>query len=209
MKCLEKYWPMRTAPTVLVTDYLYDRKMWEGEYTLVHNNDHGWCQNLIKGLDQLKQFRTFLMMQEDFFLTDTPDADFISYAVRKILENRDIGCFRLYPCPGADLDIGEKRYGLISKKAPYQVSCQASIWNPYYLMKCLGQGHHPWQFELFGSRYAETSGISTLAVKRDSPKPYPIEYICTAIVSGKWQQGALDHCKSLGIYVDTTLRPIV
>jgi len=208
MKCLEKFWPLRTIPTILVTDFIYKKSTWNGEYIVVHNRDYGWCENLKRGIDGFKQFRAFLMLQEDFFLSESPDVEFIKFAVAKLLEDSNIGCFRLYPCPGSDVEIGEKRYGMVSKKAPYQVSCQAAIWNPAYMNKLLSLGPGPRDFEVLGTRYcSRTESVKTLAVKRDSPKPYPIEYICTAIVSGEWQKSALDHCKNLGIDVDTTMRP--
>jgi hypothetical protein len=207
VECLNKFWPQRKYHTILATDFCYDEKNWKGDFIVQQNFDYSWCENLKRAVKYLRQYKLFLMLQEDFFLTATPDESFIQEVVKLMLADSSIGCFRLYPCPGADIEIGQARYGLVSKKAPYQVSCQAAIWNPVYLTRLLELGPGPRDFEILGSRYARTSSTVTLAVKRDA-KPWPFEYYCTAIVSGAWEKNALDHCKKLGIQVDTSLRPI-
>jgi hypothetical protein len=207
MAFLDKYWPQRKYKVILSTDFCYDEKNWKGDFIVQQNYDHGWCENLKRAVKFLRQYKLFLMLQEDFFLSSEPDEEFIKMAVNLMLQDSSVGCFRLYPCPGSDVEIGQARYGLVSKKAPYQVSCQAAIWNPVYLTRLLELGPGPRDFEILGSRYAQRNSTVTLAVKRE-PRPWPLEYYCTAIVSGSWQKDVVEVCKKLGIPLDTSLRPI-
>jgi hypothetical protein len=140
MECLNKFWPQRKYKTILATDYCYDEKSWKGDYIIKQNADHGWCENLKRAVKFLREYKLFLMLQEDFFLTATPDDAFIEEVIKLMLQDSSVGCFRLYPCPGSDVEIGQARYGLVSKKVNYQVSCQAAIWNPAYLTRLLELG---------------------------------------------------------------------
>lgn len=211
MQLMEKFWPKRKFLTVLVTDKM-DEDMWDGDSVINHYGDFGWCGNLARALKEEMAGGTkqFILLQEDFFLSAEVDSDFIEYCLGLMGKEGLINAIRLYPCPGPDSvsnldDSG--RLGLVSKNAPYSVSCQAAIWRANYLLMLAERYNTPQEFELSGSLHEPDIFGCTLALKRES-HPWPLQYICTAIVKGKWQKGALEHCKKFGIDVDTSLRGI-
>ena len=65
----------------------------------------------------------------------------------------------------------------------------------------------PLQFELEGTMWARKLTLDLLGWRRDSV-PWPISYICTAIVRGCWTKSAIEFCTEEGIPLDTSLRPI-
>jgi len=210
MKLMNKFWPRRKFLTVLVTDKYQEtsKHSWEGDSITSLNGDFGWCSNLARAIrfERMGGARRILYLQDDYFLSREVDTDYLDYAIQYMDSHSEVGCFRLYPCPGPDEDIPEeKNLGRVHKDAPYSVSCQAALWDPTYILKLLDRFENPWQFELAGSVYAETLGAVTVSVKRE-PRPWPLEYICTAIVKGQWQNGAIQHCKNNGIDLDLSLR---
>jgi hypothetical protein len=145
-----------------------------------------------------------LMFQEDFFLTETIRTWIIQ---RALLEFRRLnaGCVRLYPMPGADGEYGNSEFGCIPAGTPYRISCQAAIWDPQYLANICEVGGMAMHFEINGSNFSNTLPQPVLGWKRDV-KPWPLEYICSAISAGRWDPNAKKLCDSLGIEADFSMR---
>ncbi len=203
-----RFWPKCPYPMILITDR--DAKLWTGGPFIEHGIDLGWCRNFLIGITGIKPEPEFvLMLQEDFWLTAPPDQEFIKGALAVLQAEPDVACFRLYPCPGSDRNIGSSKYGEISLGADYRVSCQAGIWRTSELKRLLARYDSPAQFELFGTPWYQTQPeIRFLSVNRDYAH-WPIQYICTAIVRGQWLPGALDYAKAQNVPVDTSRRSVM
>ncbi len=147
-----------------------------------------------------------LFLQEDFFLTESPNWNLINEGLYE-LNRLDAGCVRLYPCPGDVTHYGNLHFGLVSHYAPYRISCQAAWWNPAYLRLIASRYSSPQDFEIQGTKFSKDLTRHVLSFKREiEVDQWPLHYICTGIVRGKWQRSALDLCAYYNIPVDTSLR---
>lgn len=162
--------------------------------------DYGWIENLKRGLEGMEG--VILFLQEDFFPASSWDTDFIEKCV-DLMQVEDIGCFRLYPCPGASDEIGQINgitYGEISKGEPYRVSCQVALWDVEYLKSILNEvSGTAANFEISGSNVDVPGKV--FSVLRQSPT-WPVAYICTGIVRGKWNPNSFKLFKKEGITVN-------
>lgn len=161
-----------------------------------------WCETLKAFADQSDE--PFLLMQEDFFL-NAPVSDLnIRYALKQ-MEVKNAGAVRIYPCPGATSEYGDALYGLVDKRTPYRISCQATIWKPQFVSAIAARCNTPAEFELNGTQYSDLMPEPVLAWKRQV-EPWPIQYICSAIGRGKWDPNAKALCDKYGIQADFSRR---
>ena len=200
-----KFWPDCPYKLVLITDFKSDP--WDGDDAIVIGRDYGWCKNLVRGLNEIKSDHV-IMLQEDFFLNAPTDTAYIQKALEMTID-KNLACFRLYPCPGPDWPLGDD-YGLISVGKPYRVSCQAAIWSREELYEIAGhpQINSPREFEIDGTNFvnSEHTVCQYYSVKRD-PNQWPLQYYCSAITRGEWNPDAVTFVKSLGIPINNSRRP--
>lgn len=167
-------------------------------------NDNRWAKRLLAFCEAEKP-DTMLLLHEDYFLTSRIRPDKIQEAYQS-LEDKEVGCVRLFPCPGPDYTFPGSGWGLVDSEAPYKISCQAAIWKVNYLKKILEHVETSPEFELKGTRIAHGMPEKVLSWRREF-LPWPMEYYCTAVVQGKWQRGALELCKREGVEVISS-RPV-
>lgn len=183
-----------------LTDEMDSRDMPDWTHTYLAQGT--WCQMLEQFANSCPE--PLLLLQDDFFI----------HAVRHHLIERaadlvsqGAACVRVYPCPGAEPSSNGHQFGRVAKGADYRISCQAAVWNPQYLAKI---AHHAKgsaaDFELIGTPYSGTLPEPVLAFKREC-QPWPIEYLCTAIVRGLWLHDAKKLCDQFGIETDWSMRP--
>ncbi len=201
-----KFWPDCQFPLTLITDTQNER--WDGDEAIVIGEDKGWCRNFLLGLQKVDA-DFILLMQEDFFLNRPVDKAFIARALKMMLDDDKIGCFRLYPCPGPDVPLGDD-YGLIKPDAPYRVSCQSAIWRKTTIIEVLARNNSPREFEIDGTRQMAQNGQhwKFLSVMRE-PNAWPLQYYCSAITRGEWTPDSIEFVKSHGIPIDTSRRGVM
>lgn len=199
-----KYWPDCPYPVTLITDCA--DQSWDLGNVIALGSDSGWCANFLKGLEQIKAER-ILLLQEDFWFNSAPDAPFIERALEMMKSDQKVACFRLYPCPGPEVEVAP-RVGLIRPSASYRVSCQAAIWRDDELRWLLSKNNTPREFEIDGSQQsaAERSDRRYLSVMEPDANKWPLQYYCTSIVRGEWDPNALEFCQRVGVPVDTSRR---
>jgi hypothetical protein len=145
------------------------------------------------------------LFQEDFFIHKPVNTVLIAHALGQ-LKQRGAGGARLYPCPGSDVDYGDMFFGDVLNNTPYRISCQATIWQPEYLLKVLScVNGSAAAFEIDGSFISTTLPEPMLAFKRDI-YPWPVEYLCSGISRGQWNPASKRLCDRLGIENDWTMR---
>lgn len=200
---LEKFWPDHPPVTLLTDTAPAGYEPPHGVTVRMTGNvadKRSWCERLAEYTRQ--QTEPFLLFQEDFFLNANVKTELIAAAESQL--GPLIGGVRIYPCPGGGIPLsGDCRIGIAGHS--YRVSCQATIWNPAFLVELLsaiGPGTAS-DFELKGSRICDKT---MLAWMRES-KPWPIEYLCTAIQRGEWMPDVKQFCESHGLEVDWTRRP--
>lgn len=201
-KLFEKYWPDCPYDKIVAADYPNEQLNWRW---LTAPPMTSWCKTTLNVIQQIKS-KYILLFQEDFFLNAPVDSAGVQLAL-DFLEQTGGDIFRLYPCPGPDIDIGCEKIGRINSDADYAVSCQATIWKRDYLISLLEQFETPLQFEMEGTKYIKREGANLFGWKREAT-PWPLQYICTAIVKGCWTGGAIELCQHEGIPLDLSLRPV-
>lgn len=208
-----KYWPDCPYPVWLVTDTMISKPTagWLDSRNIFTYKNPSWNEIMVQFTAAYPD-EPIMMFQEDYFLTSQV-SNFQVGRAEWFLNMRRASCVRLYPCPGGDIEIGDPCYALIATEAPYRVSTQVAIWRPGVLNAIASATKTPWEFEINGTkllRSAEPSPELThgfYAWKREV-HPWPIEYICTAIVRGVWQYNAVEYCRAQGIEIDTSRRPL-
>lgn len=197
-RLFKKYWPDCPWRRTLVTDR-YDGG-WD-EDVVSFDKDFGYSANLLQAISKIED-EVILLIMEDMFLNTKVDTEYVKMAVGLMEEQpKYYGMFRLYPCPGSDVDIPEtEEYGYISKGARYRVSCMAALWQTSILKKILPQTSTAWDFELKGTEISRGLQESFFSVKRER-KSWPFSHFATAVTRGKWEKSAIDFCKKHGIEV--------
>lgn len=217
LELLKHFWPglnritlvIDKAPESQELDRLLEDFQNLDVYQAPHEMSENWCQVATAYANQLisEDVDGVLMLQEDFFLNSLVNEQEVLRAYL-LLQKYRADAIRLYPCPGADepLEEGERVFGKVAVKADYLVSCQASIWKPSFLKTITSEFKTPWEFEINGTQMARAMGAKVLSVFREAERPWPIEYVCTAIVRGKWLPAAKNLCDSLSIKADFSKR---
>ena len=198
----EKYWPNCKLKKYVVADCSVNAP---SDWIVIQSKpETSWCKTVLNGLDCIQQ-RSVLLLQDDFFINAPVREDLVKISVEHMNEV-GANALRIYPCPGPDEEC-EGNFGVLSKNADYRVSCQATIWDRAILRIMMMRFETPMQFELEGTMWARKLTLDLLGWRRDSV-PWPISYICTAIVRGCWTKSAIEFCTEEGIPLDTSLRPI-
>ena len=201
MACLEKYWPDREWPMHGLSEYGW------GENPLAVGNDDGWCQNLIKGLEKIDDDYV-MMFLEDMFLCETPDQDALNQA-RDLVRLDNVGAVRVGP--GAEeceeMAYGFRRVGRMLRSTNYRISTSPTIWDKEFLLFTLRgpRINTAWDFEITGTKQSVApTGKDILKMTQTPP---PVQVLYTAITRGRWEEGALNWLRRVGIEVETD-RPV-
>jgi len=210
---LRRYWPDCPWRRILVTDCTDPHAPvlapFRDRFTL--GADLGWCANLQAAIHSGVYEPPYLLLQEDFFLTREVDTDVLAEAAKLVEHDPTIGCFRLTPCPGP-LDETERGrvgcvgggvpYGEVHLGEPYRVSCQAAFWSTRFILRALAvgtsRGGAAEQFELGGPETCRLEPCRVLSVLRSASR-LPIEYLCTAVVRGRWSRDAVRLIREWGL----------
>lgn len=200
-KLLNKYWNDCKYKIYFITDF--GRYEDERVTNIELKKDMGFSANLITALKQIPE-DNIIYFQEDYFAMDYFDNEKIERLV-KHLEDYNISCLRLAPCPGptAKWEHSEE-VGLLQKGDSYRISTQTAIWNKNYLISILDPNETGWDFEILGTIRSCSRNDILLSVWRQSNNTPggPAPYFITAIVKGIWQDGAIKLLEKEGLSTD-------
>ncbi len=166
----------------------------------------GWCSSVAFWCEHIED-DFVLMILDDHWIDGKVDTKAIVAMEKWIRQSKDIGCIRLHPSPGVQTNM---EWGVHPIGQPYRCSTAPSIWRVSYLkeiaetVSTLAQSAQ--HFEAVGTAVANGIPMRVIAPREDY---IPLPFINSAIVKGKWHQGALDRAKSLGIAVDTSGREML
>lgn len=203
-----KFWPDCPYRLCLVTDHL--TQSWPGDVAVEVGADLGWGPNLRVGMAKLGYPRHVLLLQEDFFLSAPVKTEVVKRALEMMLSSGHNACFRLYPCPGADVPFDDW-HGLIRHDAQYRVSCQAAIWFRPELEVLLHDQPTAAHFEIDGTRRSSNRCrcLKYFSILRQpDPNTWPLQYYCSAISRGQWEPDAVAFARAQGVVVDTSRRSV-
>jgi hypothetical protein len=165
-----------------------------------------WSDRLLRCLEAIP-YEIVLYLQEDYFLTDTVDVDFISYLVElmKYEAISHIGLERgLTAKPGPKSVYAFLSY--IDQRAEYRISAQAGLWKVSALKSYLRRHEDVWEFEWYGTRRAWRRPDTLMYVDADYEAAHGkkvMPYEPTGIVQGRWVREIVeDLFLTNGIAVD-------
>jgi hypothetical protein len=202
VELFRKFWPDCPYPVTMLTDHFIPNMGYDGD---VIESGKSWVGMLADFA--MQSLSPVLMLQDDFFLSAPVRDDLIEYGLHQ-MEKHQAGIVRLYPCPGATDYIGDKFFGEVKRGTRYRVSCQLSIFHPAYLAKLAEHANTPQEFEIKGSPASDTFPEPVLAWRREVT-PFPVSYICTAVVGAKWHPSAKELCDKHGIEADWSRRGFI
>jgi hypothetical protein len=153
-----------------------------------------WGKSLVAALNFIEE-DVILYMQEDYFLNDYVNTNFIEDAYQLMLKDASVSCIHITdqatPGPFEDYN-GNKNFKIISPKAEYRISCQAALWRKNELKKYIRTYETPWQFELIGTRRARFLYKDTFLIIDKNQygigKKELLPYVFTGIIKGKWKK---------------------
>ena len=168
-----------------------------------------WSECLINAINQIDT-PLILYFQEDYFLDEKVDSDFVDKMVSLMIEKPEIkriglvttdSLGKLYPYDFTELNI-------ISNKAKYRISTQVCIWRKETLLSYLKPEENGWMFEIFGTWRSWKKNELFLTLNRslfnDSNKVF--SYIHTGIIKGKWHPKIPQLFKENKIELDLSKR---
>ena len=194
LELFRKFWPDCPYPLSVVSDS--------------SGRPENWCPTIIKIAEESRDEPT-LIFQEDLWLTHPVETELVEEGLALLLSDSNIGCCRLFPCPGSP--PGEGNFGLADRQEPYHVSIQASIWRPRFLKSVakLATGGRAADFELEGGVEATRTLPDQVMAFRRGLWPWPVQYLCAAIRNGRWIPEARELAELHAIPVDWSRRPFI
>lgn len=188
-KLLERFWPDRPWPLVIVTNEVGAEI--PGLHVITTGTDIGWGEAAARALESVPE-EIVLVLMEDYFALAPWDTPFLIRALEAFSDDR-VQYLRLSPVPPPSRPMDGLPWGPHDPGSPYRFSLQASLVRRNYLTERARKRKTPWEFELCETGDPERVHLSV--VSGISPCPYTI-----AIRRGHiWQNEALLHCASLGI----------
>ena len=174
---------------------------------LAVGRDRGWSDNLRQALGRIEA-DYLLYLQEDYFLTAPPDADWLNFALARMRTERvDLLCLRPMP-PGYGAEDwprvsgGGDRLSEIPAGSPWRGRLQAAFWRRDALLGALRAGESAWDFEAHAGE--RLGGLRAWTVAREGGGALP--YLSSAIVRGLWTPDARRLCAEQGVPIEPDCR---
>lgn len=132
-----------------------------GVITILSGSDDDWSSSYVKILNQIKEQRLFVILEDLLPATNVDGVHFKS--IVRFMNDYDAKHIKYWPNPKPDMVFtADPRFGIYSKGAPYR-STVCGFWDREYLLKLLLPGESPWNFEIFGSyRTSYSDGFYSL-----------------------------------------------
>jgi len=165
-----------------------------------------WGNSLKYALNKIEE-NEILYLQEDYFLNNYVNTDFLHHYFNVFSENR-FDCLHLTDqcTPGPFLkNTRINNVWHIEKGAKYRLSTQAAFWKKESLLRLIRPWENGWQFERFGSMRSNllTKNIMIVNINTsDKKKEEIIPYVFTGIIKGRWNDEVVALFKANSISVD-------
>jgi len=160
-------------------------------------DDPDWSTSLICGLNQIKEDKIFLIL-EDLFISDSVDEK----AFMDMLEfcyTQDAQHIKYFANPLGEIPVGE--FLKYAPGMPYLVSA-CGLWDRKYLLSLLIPGESPWDFEVNASYRARYS-----ADRFYSPAKPLLKYK-NMVEKGAWIKSSLQWALKNGVPLTPSVRSV-
>tara|TARA_Y100000768_G_scaffold379119_1_gene354427 strand:+ start:9761 stop:10549 length:789 start_codon:yes stop_codon:yes gene_type:complete len=191
-----KSWPDCPFKLHLITNNL--------DYMSKHNidiikvgEDISWSDNLIKGLDYVKDYDYVLLFLEDMLLNRKVENERIYQIFNQFFKlNGNFLSLLNEPEPTKNFN---ENFGLLEPKSLYRTTATATLWKKQVLLDILKPSESAWAFEKNGSKRSDNyTGFYSV---------YSDQVIwINAVIKNKWTYPAVKEIKRRGIDVDFSKR---
>ena len=151
-----------------------------------------WSETVLRCLANIKS-DYILWTLEDLFLFAPVDSKRIA-AVFKLMQDQRMSHIHLTPIGAAADGYQPSPYpGLwkIRQNHRYRISLITALWQKERLVSYMRPYENPWELEIFGSWRARRTQDTFYCISTDAPldpKTWPIPYLFSGIVKGKWDR---------------------
>lgn len=191
----QRYWPDCPYKMYLASDF--------GAFPGVLSLNSGetgsplaWTRTLMAALSTIPEERV-IFFQEDFLIQSPVDTKKIRQLVRHAYDY-NLASLRLMPSPPPTSKWhGCSDIGVYGPFDNFRFSLQCSVWNRTIFLSLLSGDEDPWTCEFAASRRSQIVQWPFLGTWNQA-----INYYCTGIVQGQWEEGALELLKKEQIPMD-------
>ncbi len=132
-------------------------KNWQGQSFTIAGSDKVWSDAAIDYFSTLDGNVTVLML-DDYLLSDHVDHHKVNLCCNYLRVHLEIGCIRLNPCPGPEMDYSEFPWlGEFSRTQDYILSLQPTVWRVSCLIDLMREGESAHDLERLGQQRARDS----------------------------------------------------
>ena len=179
-----RFWPDCPFPIYLLSNY--KRCETPGVITIDVGEDRAWSDNLLNGLNRIKE-EFVLMWIDDLFLLEKVDTQSLLRVCNEFIKV-DGNYIRLNPTVKADAQFNE-HFGLTSRGTIYRTSTVLSLWRKEVLRELLRPGESAWDFEILGT------------IRSDAYDGFFATWrnyftIVNGVIKGKWQRKAYKRIRT-------------
>jgi hypothetical protein len=173
-----RFWPDCPFPVYLLSNY--KRCEAPGVITIDVGEDHAWSDNLLNGLNRIKEEFVFMWI-DDLFLLEKIDTESLLRVCNEFIKVEG-NYIRLNPTVKADTRFNEY-FGLVSTGTIYRTSTVLSLWRKEVLRELLREGESAWDFEIHGTVRSDVYDGFFAAWRSCFT-------IVNGVIKGKWQRKA-------------------
>lgn len=207
----KKFWPDCPYPIVLNTE----TKDFEfpGLDITCSKVGHGpggrrltWSETALRCLAAIKS-ECILWTLEDLFLFAPVDGERVA-ALLRLMQDERLSHIHLTPVGAAANGYKPSTYpGVweIRQNHRYRMSLITALWRKESLIGYMRPHENPWELEIFGSWRARRTRDSFYCVSTEAPldpQTWPIPYLFSGIVKGKWDDRVPDLFRQHGLAMD-------
>lgn len=194
---MDKFWPDCPFRKYLVSNRL--QPAYAGVHVICVGEDVTWSTNLKRAL-QLVPEEYILLFVDDLLFTSSVSTSRLFRVCADFMKIDGL-CLKLVPTVRSNQQHSD-RFGETTKGSPYRVSTVATLWRKHILVELLDERENAWQFEIHGTRRAESlAGFYSVYESLFS--------LCNAIVKGKWRRAAVAKVKRLLKQEPVGARPVM
>jgi len=193
---MHRFWPDCPYQAYLVCN---EPAFISGFRTLAVGSDRGWCANLLRALEEVKEEYVLLFL-EDLILERpvyTPRVTYLFNWFKEVSGN----CLRMNPSPPPDRPCSEL-VGVASKGGLYRASTVMTLWRKSVLSALLRPDESAWEFEIRGTERSDQFDGFYAA--------YDTTFsVVNTVGRGKWTRRAIRRMRRLGVEPDLAARDVL
>jgi hypothetical protein len=145
---------------------------------------NSWARDIKGYLESLDdEFVIFAL--DDYLLAHPMDMHIYESMMDKLVGNKNIACARLSYSDfykETEFEFFDGDIIVLTNVAQYSVTTQYTVWRREFLIEVLSKVNTPWEFEMAGSDYLNSTGKRVIGMRKD----LCLDYFNNSCLSKKW-----------------------